>query len=244
MRGCAAVPNGEGRGPHRVNPRVGEEIAELLQRYIEHMAQTRASDRACCVATLLRYPGILVSARRGPGGKRVDEVLKPGSKRLGLPASMRHLLADAASFGLVLAHQRVATRPGGEATNRRDARHAPPQRARSLSDAVLTAEIMQHGRLTDAASADIRAQVVRQRTAQQLWDLAARQVLPGIGRPAAADTPLGLVAERQIQHELTTALPPLLDVDDDELAGREELIQRWDGSLAGRLLTIKEPHAS
>ena len=62
MRGCATVPNGEPQGPGGRSPQVGEEIAALLRRYIELMAQTSPPDRGCCLAILLRYPGVLVSA--------------------------------------------------------------------------------------------------------------------------------------------------------------------------------------
>jgi hypothetical protein len=239
LRGRAADrPERRHRG---TDPRLGEEAAQLVSGYIEHMDAVSPPDRECCVATLLRYPGVQVNARRGPDGKRVGEVLLPGSRRLALRPSLRHLLAEAAKYALVLDHQVVATRPDGVAGHPRDrGPHAPPSRARPLTDVFLTAEILQHGRLSDGLLGRIKAQVVGQATAQSLWNLAVAEVL-GDGHLAISTKPLSMKQERAAREVLSDALPTLLDVEPMELSSREQFIRNWARPLAELLSAVDHP---
>jgi hypothetical protein len=239
LRGRAAErPERRHRG---ADPRLGEETAQLVRGYIEHMASVSPPDRECCVATLLRYPGVQVSARRGPDGKRVGEVLLPRSRRLALRPSLRHLLAEAAKYALVLDHHVVGTRPDGVAGHPRDrGPQAPPSRARPLTDVFLTAEILQHGRLSDGPLGRIKAQIVGQATAQSLWNLAVADVI-GKSQPANSSTPLSMKQERAARDVLSDALPTLLDVDPMELSSREQIIRNWDRPVAKLLSAVSNP---
>jgi hypothetical protein len=213
-----------GRGADR---RVGDAVIQILEAYEAYVNPLPVGDRPCFVGTLLGYPGALYGGalkydphKIGKNKKRrVGEIKHPGSKRFFLRPDTRDLIERLTPYGFVLEHQLARTRPASTPVHQKD---DPEQRGtrtgRPLTDVLLTAIVLATRRpLLDDPLRDIERQLLRQETAQQLWNIASRHT--------SDNTPA------QQRRVLVEALPRLLVDDNNRLQALRHMLPTWSGTL-------------
>lgn len=220
-------PARAGRGADR---RIGDELLDLMASYEAIVSPLTPSERLCMAASLLNYPGRLVSGESRKDGCRPGEVLQDGSCRLYVRPDLRTVLERITPYGLVLDHQVVATRPAGTAVHTRDTPNGRGEKGRPLSDAVNTAIILATGPLPDGPLAELERQTLKQETAQQLWDIAVRQLTTA---HLAEGERLWLTRPflRSVRNSLRQALPKLLWNNDEWIKEFERVLPNWTGTL-------------
>lgn len=215
-----------GRGADR---RLGDELIDVLTAYEAHVSPLAPRERPCAAASLLNFPGRATSGGLSEDGRRAGEVLQAGSRRLYVRPDLRQLLERITAYGLVLDHQVVTTRPAGTAVHVRDTSDRRGDKGRPLSDAVNTAIILATGPLPDGPLASLERQVIKQWTAQLLWDAAVRQLSTRL--PEGAQLCLTRPVLRWVRHVLSAALPKLLRKGDEWMEKLEQVLPTWQGPL-------------
>lgn len=227
------MPKRAGRGADR---RVGDALIQMLERYKATVPSLAKPDRPCFVGTLLGYPGAERAGTRtreedprAPGSQksvRRNEKVQPGSKRLFLRSDSKGLLNELVQYGLVLDCQVVRTRPLGLRVHTADdPTRAARRTGRPLTDVVLTSVLLatEKPRLSDQPLCEIERQVLRQQTAQRLWDIALKS--------ARADTFPEFEGRRRTQALLAKFLPTLLIDDEERIALLQATLPEWEKSL-------------
>jgi len=220
-------PARAGRGADR---RVGDELLDLMASYEARASLLAPNERLCTAASLLNYPGRLVSGKLREEGRRPGEVLQDGSCRLYVRPDLRTVLERIMPYGLVLDHQVVTTRPAGTAVHARDIPDGRGEKGRPLSDAVNTAVILATGPLPDGPLAELERQTLKQATAQQLWDIAVRQ-LTTVHLAEGERLWLTRPFLRSVRDILRQALPKLLRDNDEWMKELEQVLPNWTGTL-------------
>lgn len=228
-----AKPVGDGRW----DLRVGDELEATLAAYIDKMTVLAPADRLCFAGSLSRFPHIPRTLALRPGGnqRRQDrpvqrDVVLDGTQRLYVPPRVRPMLVRAATLGLVLRHEVVVS--GTDWTPADASQKRPPTAlwARPSIDAVHTAEVLVGGLLTDTPIRCLGPQLMRQSTAQLIWDAADRELhsrrpaLP-LGSQWAAG---GYVAE--VRMIIERLLPDLMG-STGQLRAVEQQLVNWTGTL-------------
>jgi len=225
------------RGDGRWDLRVGDELEATLTAYVDQMSVLPAAERLCHAGSLYRFPSIpRTLGRRPQGNQRLQDlpmqqdVLLDGTHRLYVPPRARPALNKAATYGLVLRHEFVVSGTDWARTHPSEARPPTVLWARPSIDALHTAEVLAGGPLTDEPISTLGVQLIKQSTAQLLWDAADRELhsrrppLPPGGHWSFG----GYVSE--IRWTMKLLLPDLLGSAVQLRAVEQRLID-WEGTL-------------
>lgn len=210
---------------------LGTVVKAITEDFIAHVEPLDPQVRPCFVGTLFAYPG-MDGSMADPTGKRTD-VLKPGSRRMSIILP-RGTQEHATQCGLLLHHQWSNTTPAKAPTHERSipGKRVGSEPGRPLTDAVLTALIQEVGILQDEELSSFYRQVITQKLAQDLWNVAASEVT-GISDREEAGRTVSKKDLRNTRRLLKANLPGLLVIDNREFKRMEQLLTDWEGTLAG-----------